>query len=115
MSKPILDGVRGQGEGARLKEGPAPELMQSSFRLEINDASILWTGLSLADLAHVIMLREADVISAPEGDRLLQLLLELHQLPLAEFPMNLALEDVYSNREAWLRQRDEAAAGWLGT
>lgn len=114
MSKPLLDGVRGQGEGARLKEGPAPELMQSSFRLEINDAPILWTGLSLADLAHVIMLREAGVISAPEGDRLLQLLLELHQLPLAEFPMNLALEDVYSNREAWLRQRDEAAAGWLG-
>ena len=114
MSKPLLDGVRGQGEGSRLKEGPAPELMQSSFRLEINDAAILWRGLSLADLAHVIMLREVGVIPASEGNRLLQLLLELHQLPLAEFSMNLALEDVYSNREAWIRQRDEAAAGWLG-
>ena len=114
MSKPLLDGVRGQGEGSRLKEGPAPELMQSSFRLEINDAAILWRGLSLADLAHVIMLREVGVIPASEGNRLLQLLLELHQLPLAEFSMNLALEDVYSNREAWIRHRDEAAAGWLG-
>jgi argininosuccinate lyase len=107
MSNPILGGVRGQGEGARLREGPAPELMQSSFRLEINDAPILWMGLSLADLAHVLMLREVGVIPAPEGDRLLQLLLELHQLPLAEFSMNLALEDVYSNREG--RPRREPA------
>jgi argininosuccinate lyase len=88
--------------------------MQSSFRLEINDAAILWRGLSLADLAHVIMLREVEVIPAPEGARLLRWLLELHQLPLADFPLNLALEDAYSNREAWLRQRDDVAAGWLG-
>jgi argininosuccinate lyase len=114
MANHVLTEVRGQGEGARLKEGPAPELMQSSFRLEINDAGILWTGLSLADLAHVIMLREVGVVPDPEGARLLKLLLELHQLPLADFPLNLALEDAYSNREAWVRQRDEAASGWLG-
>jgi argininosuccinate lyase len=114
MSNRVVTEVRGQGEGTRLKEGPASELMQSSFRLEINDAAILWAGISLADLAHVIMLREVEVIPAPEGTRLLRLLLELHQLALEDFPLNLALEDVYSNREAWLRQRDAAAAGWLG-
>ncbi|MBI3302275.1 MAG: argininosuccinate lyase, partial [Deltaproteobacteria bacterium] len=114
MSRNTLSDTRGQGEGARLKEGPAPELIQSAFRLELSDAPILWPGLSLADLAHVVMLREAEVIPAPAGARLLQLLLELHTLPLADFPLNPALEDVYSNREAWLRQRDEEAAGWLG-
>jgi argininosuccinate lyase len=106
--------ARGQGEGARLKEGPAPELMQSAFRLEINDAPILWPGLSLADLAHVIMLLEVGVVPDAVGARLLEMLLELHQHPLADFPMNPALEDVYSNREDWLKKRDEAAAGWLG-
>jgi argininosuccinate lyase len=106
--------TRGQGEGARLKEGPAPELMQSAFRLELADAPILWRGLSLADLAHIVMLRETKI--APEGAsaRLLRLLLELHELPLDEFPLNPALEDVYSNREAWLRKREEDAAGWMG-
>jgi len=106
--------VRGQGEGVRLKEGPAPELVQSAFRLELGDAQILWRGLSLADLAHVVMLMERGVIPAPLGARLLQLLLELHQLSLSDFPLNPVLEDVYSNRENWLRKRDEAAAGWLG-
>jgi argininosuccinate lyase len=105
---------RGQGEGARLKEGPAPELMQSAFRLELADAPILWRGLSLADLAHIVMLRETEIAPEAASARLLRLLLELHALPLSEFPLNPALEDVYSNREAWLRQRDEDAAGWMG-
>jgi argininosuccinate lyase len=35
-------------------------------------------------------------------------------LPLQDFPLDPALEDVYSNREAWLRKRDEDAAGWMG-
>src|SRR6185295_11708453 len=34
--------------------------------------------------------------------------------PLEEFPLDPTLEDVYSNREAWVRVRDEAVAGWLG-
>lgn len=106
--------TRGQGEGARLKEGPAPELMQSAFRLELADAPILWRGLSLADLAHIVMLRETKIVPAAASGRLLRLLLELHALPLDEFPLNPALEDVYSNREAWLRKRDEDAAGWMG-
>lgn len=106
--------TRGQGEGVRLKEGPAPELMQSAFQLELADAPILWRGLSLADLAHIVMFREAEVIPADAGARLLRLLLELHVLPARDFPLDAALEDVYSNREAWLRKRDEDAAGWMG-
>jgi argininosuccinate lyase len=106
--------IRGQGEGARLKEGPALELMQAAFRLELADAPILWRGLSLADLAHIVMLREAGVVPVTAGARLLRLLLELHALPLEDFPLDPALEDVYSNREAWLRKRDEDAAGWMG-
>jgi argininosuccinate lyase len=88
--------------------------MHSAFRLELADAPMLWRGLSLADLAHIVMLREAGIVPAAAGARLLRLLLELQALPLEEFPLDPALEDVYSNREAWLRKRDEDAAGWMG-
>jgi argininosuccinate lyase len=114
MTTKILQDSRGQGEGARLKEGPAPELMQAAFRLELADAPVLWRGLSLADLAHIIMLRETGIAPATASARLLRLLLELHALPVEHFSFNPALEDVYSNREAWLRKRDEEAAGWMG-
>ncbi len=114
MTPHAANNTRGQGEGARLKESPAPELMQAAFRLELADAPILWRGLSLADLAHIVMLREMEIAPRAASARLLHLLLELHDLPLSDFPLDLALEDVYSNREAWLRKRDEDAAGWMG-
>jgi len=105
---------RGQGEGARLREAPAPELMRAAFALEMADAPLLHRGLGLADLAHVVVLRDAGVIPRADGARLLTLLLELNELPVERFPLDPALEDVYSNREAWVKARDAAAAGWLG-
>lgn len=107
--------TRGQGEGARLREGPAAELMRASFALEIADAPILYDGLHLADLAHILVLRDAGVIPPRDASKLLGLLLELRELPLEKFTLDPALEDVYSNREAWLKARDASVAGWMGT
>lgn len=107
-------GARGQGEGARLREGPAPELVEASFSREIADAPILYYGLSLSDLAHVLMLMEVGVVPEEAGRSLLAHLLELHAVALEDFPLDPTLEDVYSNREAWVRERDEAVAGWMG-
>lgn len=106
--------TKGQGEGGRLREGPAPELREAAYGLEIADAPILHKGCSLADLAHILMMLEVGVVPAAEGQRLLSHLLTLHEIPVEEFPLDDALEDVYSNREAWVRARDEEAAGWLG-
>lgn len=99
---------------SRLSEDPAPELVRAAFQREIGDAGILWPGLHLADLAHAIVLVESAVVPAAAGAALLRLLLELHALPLSQFPLDPALEDVTSNREAWLRGRDADSAGWLG-
>lgn len=106
--------TRGQGEGGRLREGPAEELVRASFALELADAPILHEGLGLADLAHVLMLRDIGVLPHADASRLLALLLELQDVPSEDFPLDPALEDVYSNREAWLARRDPAAAGWMG-
>ncbi|MFP6663739.1 MAG: argininosuccinate lyase [Deltaproteobacteria bacterium] len=109
-----MAGTKGQGEGGRLREGPAAELKELAFGLEIADAPILLHGCSLADLAHILMLLEVGVVPQESGARLLGHLLELHKVPVEDFPLDAALEDVYSNREAWVRARDEEAAGWLG-
>ncbi len=115
MSNPSDDRpVKGQGEGGRLREGPAPELVEASFAREIADAPILYRGLSLADLAHVIMLMEVGVVPDEPGRALLGHLLELDGVALEDFPLSPTLEDVYSNREAWVRARDEDVAGWMG-
>lgn len=106
--------MNGAGEKARLREGPAAELVQAAYRREIGDAAVLWSGLDLADLAHTVMLIEQGIVPAEPGAALLRLLLELHEVPVEEFPLDAALEDVATNREAWLRRRDEAAAGWIG-
>ena len=112
--QPAAPSGHGQGEGARLAEAPAAELIETSFRLEIGDAPILWRGLGRADLAHALMLCEVGVIPPADGCRLLALLLELDQVPLEQISLDPALEDAYSNREAWLRKRDQHVAGWMG-
>lgn len=99
--------------GGRLVEGPAPELVKSAYRWEVDLAPTLWPGLGLADLAHTLMLVEVGVIPAAVGRRLLALLMELRALPPAQFPLDPALGDVFSNREHWLAARDREAAGWL--
>ncbi len=62
-----------------------------------------------------LMLVEVGIIPPQVGRWLLNLLLELHALPLAQFPLDPALSDVFSNRERWLAARDREAAGWLST
>src|SRR5262245_35695183 len=63
------------GAGARIRSGPAPELVRAGYELELADAALLHRGLGLADLAHVVAL---PAIPAEQARRLLAALLELH-------------------------------------
>jgi len=101
------------GLGARLKEPPAPELVRSACRLETGDSAILWEEMSLADLAHIVMLIEVHVVPEDIGRRLLGSLIELHHTPVTDVDLDPVLGDLYSNRESWVSRRDAAAAGWL--
>jgi argininosuccinate lyase len=101
------------GLGARLKEGPAPELVRSAYRLETEDSAVLWREMSLADLAHVVTLMEAGIVPAEVGTRLLDHLIELHHTPVEGVQLDAVLGDLYSNREGWVSRRDPEAAGWL--
>jgi argininosuccinate lyase len=101
------------GRGSRLQEGPAPELVASAFALEAGDGPLLYHGMSLADLAHAIMLVEIGLVPAEASAGLLAVLLDLHAIPGDEFPFDPAHGDAYNNREYVLRQKSPAVAGWL--
>ncbi|MDQ6659555.1 MAG: argininosuccinate lyase, partial [Chloroflexota bacterium] len=89
------------------------ELVQTAFARELADQLALFTGMSMADLAHTIMLIEASVIPPTAGASLLAALLALHEYP-SDFTPTPELGDLYTNREAWLTARTPAV-GWLGT
>lgn len=103
------------GVGDRLKEDPAPELVASAFALEAGDGPLLYRAMSLADLAHAVMLLESGLIPSSAGVKLLTVLLELHIVPPEQFPFDPVRGDAYSNREYVLRQKASEVAGWLQT
>jgi argininosuccinate lyase len=106
MQNPVL------GVGSRLATGPAVELVQTAFARELADQLALFKGMSLADLAHTIMLIEAGVIPPADGASLLGALLDLDSHP-ADFTPTPESGDLYTNREAWLAARTPSV-GWLG-
>lgn len=116
-SKSLSDEERNEnnsvlGVGSRLATGPAAELVQTAFARELADQLALFRGMSLADLAHTVMLIETGIIPSAEGASLLSALLALHAHPPDFIPTPEA-GDLYTNREAWLAART-SAVGWLG-
>ena len=94
-------------------DGPAPELINSGFYLENADAPLLHAGLNLADIAHVIDLRQRGVIPDESARRLLSLLLETVATPATDFPYDPAYGEPYNSRERFFTQRIGDDAGWL--
>ena len=97
---------------SRLTEPPAPELIASAYAREVRDAAILYEGMSLADVAHVVASIEAGIVPRDNGGELLSALLSVHPNPPLDFALDPARGDLYSNREAYLRMLTPAA-GWL--
>jgi argininosuccinate lyase len=97
----------------RLRAGPAPELAQSANKLENAYGPLFFKGMSLGDMAHVIVLIEAGVLSHESGQSLLSALLELDTAQPDEFPFDPSVGDAYQNRERAIIQRAPAVGGWL--
>jgi argininosuccinate lyase len=95
------------GAGGPLKRGPAPELVEAGYALELADAPLLGRGLGLADLAHVIAL---DAIPDEDRRALLGALIDLLD---DEIELDARYGDLVNVRERVLEQRVGTAAGWL--
>jgi argininosuccinate lyase len=109
----LFDGQEPRPPAGRLKAGPAPELVQSANRLEVSNAPELLEGMSLADMAHVIVLMETGIVPWRSGQALLAALLEAHNIPAADFPLDPAWGDLYRNRERHIERQAPDSGGWL--
>ena len=69
-----------------ITSGPAPELVEAGYALEIADAPLLHRGLTLADLAHLAELVECGALTRDEAAPVGAVLLKLLDSPAAEFP-----------------------------
>ena len=98
---------------ARATEAPARELVEAGFALEVADAPLLHRGFGLADLAHVLVLREQGLIPPSAAARLLRAVLEALDQPPEAFPYDPVLGDAYNCRERWFVDHLGDDAGWL--
>lgn len=101
------------GIGGPLAAAPSEALIRDAFGAELAQQRALAAGVGLADLAHAVELIESGAVSAGDGACLLRGLLALEAQP-ADFTLDPALGDLYTNREAWLGAHGYAA-GLLGT
>ncbi len=101
------------GTAARITSGPAPELVEAGYALEIADAPLLHRGLTVADLAHLIELVECGALRPDEAAPLCTVLLDLLDTPAADFPYDPVYGDAYNSRERELERTLGPAAGRL--
>lgn len=100
----------GQGPAAA---GPAAELVDAGFALEIADAPLLHRSLGLADIVHVLDLHAHGVLPEDPTRRLLALLVETVDMPAQDFPYDPAYGEMYNSRERLFVERLGDAAGWM--
>jgi argininosuccinate lyase len=101
------------GAQARITSGPAPELVAAGYQLETDDAPLLHRGLSLADLAHQVVLAEAGAVPAGAATPLIRALLDLVDSDPADFPYDAVYGDAYNSRERQFERTLGPTAGWL--
>ena len=96
------------GADARIGRGPAPELVEAGYGLELADAPLLHRGLGLADLAHVI-----DLGGDPRRGSPACCSGRCSSCSTSRRAIDARYGDLANVRERLLEQRIGTAAGWL--
>jgi argininosuccinate lyase len=103
------------GADTAVGTGPAPELVEAGYQLELADAPLLHRGMGLADLAHVLTLLEVGVVPRAQAALLLGHVLDVLTIPAEDFPYDPVYGDAYNSREREFTRRVGDVAGWLHT
>jgi len=101
------------GLGSRLTSGPSSLMVQTGFASETGQAKHLNSWMGIADITHVLALRDAGVLPKDVGQRLLAALGDLMRTAPEDLAFDPAHGDVYNNREHLLRAQVGDDAGWL--
>ena len=91
----------------------APELVDAGFAVEVADAPLLHDGLNLADVAHVLELREQGLVPEPAVRRLAGVLVEARCTPPEEFGYDPEYGESYNCRERRFVAAIGDDTGWL--
>src|ERR1700730_486864 len=91
------------GTAARITSGPAPELVEAGYALEIADAPP----------AHLVELVQCGALTRDEAAPVCAVLLKLLDSPASEFPYDAVYGDAYNSRERELERELGPAAGRL--
>ncbi|MHC1559573.1 lyase family protein [Actinomycetospora sp. C-140] len=91
----------------------ADELVEAGFAVEVADAPLLHDGLNVADLAHLLVLRERGIVPEHVVPRLAAVLREADATPAGEFGYDPEHGEVYNCRERRFAATIGRDAGWL--
>src|SRR5439155_14434376 len=91
----------------------APELIDSAYWFETNDAPLLHHDLALADLAHLLHLSEQHLIPTAAARALIACVLELDHDPAFRYDPQRG--DAFTNREAWIQAHAPEYVGFYAT
>ncbi|HWR08375.1 argininosuccinate lyase [Sporomusa sp.] len=87
----------------RIKEQPAPEIIEYLFKPGIsNDMARSYSTILAVNAAHVIMLMEEKIITRDVCKKILSVTKEMDLAGKPDFEINYNLEDLYFNMEAYL-------------
>jgi argininosuccinate lyase len=103
------------GKGGRFETSAAKELIESAYFFECNEQKIFFHEIGLADIAHVLMLIEEEIIPLKEGKILLGALLDLQKTNTNKLPLKAELGDIYNVRSGLLEEKIGYVAGWMHT
>lgn len=92
---------------------PAPELIESAYWFESNDAPLLHHALTLSDLAHILHLTEQKLLPRGPAHTLVRWLMELDRD--TNFSYDPQFGDAFTNRAGWLQARDPGSVGYYST
>src|SRR5260370_12572005 len=88
-----------RGPGSRFGSGRSELLVATGFSTETRQASYLHYWLGIADLAHVLALRDSGVLPAGPGRQLLAALLDLLRKDASDGGYDPAYGDAYNSPE----------------
>lgn len=104
--------MRGPSVGSRLSVSPAPEMVQYSYGLRIEEGKYSFHYELWNHKAHTIMLYEEGIITKEDASKILGVLEEIDRMGSDEFPMDPSKGDLFYNVESYLTEKiGEDAAG----
>jgi argininosuccinate lyase len=101
------------GEGGRLKKAAHPLLVNSAYKHDCEDGAILMAGLVEANIAHLLVLQKADLLSKKDGKAICKALIDLRKTEWENLTLNPEYGDIYNNFDVLLSEKVGSISGWL--